>query len=210
MSEYEVSAQPRADLGKGASRRLRRQGLIPAVLYGGTEDPISLMVRENELKKQLENEAFYSHLLTVSHEGRSEQAVLKGLQRHPATDDVIHIDFQRASATQVLHMLVPLHFVNEDTCAGVKLGGAITRLMIEVDVTCQAKDLPEYIEVDVQALEMGEMLHLSDIKLPPGVELTALSHGDDAGIVNVHAPHVAALEDEGEEGEEGEEAAGEE
>lgn len=200
MSEFEVAAQPRAELGKGATRRLRRSGLVPAVLYGGKEEPVSLTLAANALKKQLENEAFYSHILTVSHEGRSEQAVLKGLQRHPATDDVTHVDFQRASATQVLHMLVPLHFINEEACAGVKAGGAITHLVNEVDVTCQAKDLPEYIEVDIEALEMDQMLHLSDIKLPAGVELTALSHGDDAGIVNVHAPHVAEREEESEEG----------
>jgi large subunit ribosomal protein L25 len=189
MSEFEVNAVARDDLGKAATRRLRREGLVPAVLYGGTADPASVALRSNELKKQLENEAFYSHLLTVVHSGKKEQVVLKGLQRHPATDVVIHVDFQRASATQVLHMLVPLHFVNEESSVGRKAGGAVTHMVNEVAVTCMAKDLPEYIEVDVADLDIGDTLHLSDLKVPQGVELDALTHDDDQGVVNVHAVH---------------------
>lgn len=210
MSEFEVKAVARDDLGKAATRRLRREGLVPAVLYGGTAEPASVSLRANELKKQLENEAFYSTLLTVDHGNTKEQVVLKGLQRHPATDAVIHVDFQRASANQILHMLVPLHFVNEESCVGRKAGGTIGHLVNEVAVTCMAKDLPEYIEVDVAALDIGDMLHLSELEVPEGVELDQLTHGDDQAVVNVQVMHEVS-EDEGMDGEEaaGEEAAGE-
>ena len=182
---------------------------MPAVLYGGDEAPTSLSLKSNELKKQLENEAFYSHILTVSHGGKSEQAVLKGLQRHPATDAVIHVDFQRASANQVLRMRVPLHFINEDICVGRKAGGAITHMMNEVDVTCMAKDLPEYIEVDVANMAMGDMLHLSDLTVPQGVELDLLTHGDDQGVVNVHEMHEIDIEPSDEDADELDDVAGE-
>lgn len=210
MSEFEVKAVARDDLGKAATRRLRREGLVPAVLYGGTAEPASVSLRANELKKQLENEAFYSTLLTVDHGNTKEQVVLKGLQRHPATDAVIHVDFQRASANQILHMLVPLHFVNEESCVGRKAGGTIGHLVNEVAVTCMAKDLPEYIEVDVAALDIGDMLHLSELEVPEGVELDQLTHGDDQAVVNVQVMHEVS-EDEDMDGEEaaGEEAAGE-
>lgn len=208
MSEFEVRAEAREQHGKAATRRLRREGLVPAVMYGGTAAPVSLTLRANELRKQLENEAFYSHILTVAHGGRTEQVVLKGLQRHPATDDVIHVDFQRASADQVLHMLVPLHFLNEENCAGRRAGGVITHLANEVDVTCKAKDLPEYIEVDMAELELGSLVHLSDLKVPDGVELTALSHGDDQAVAGVQAPGGGVSDDEeSEDGEAGEEEA---
>jgi large subunit ribosomal protein L25 len=194
MSEFEVNAVARDDLGKAATRRLRREGLVPAVLYGGSAGPASVSLRSNELKKQLENEAFYSHLLTVVHGGKKEQVVLKGLQRHPATDAIIHVDFQRASANQMLRMLVPLHFANEENSVGRKAGGAVTHMVNEVAVTCMAKDLPEYIEVDIVNLDIGDTLHLSDLKVPEGVELDALSHDDDQGVVNIHAVHATEEE----------------
>ncbi|MEM7407476.1 MAG: 50S ribosomal protein L25/general stress protein Ctc [Pseudomonadota bacterium] len=204
MSDFELRAEAREELGKGATRRLRREGLVPAVMYGGTEQPVSLTLRANELRKQLENEAFYSHILTLTHGGRTHQVVLKGLQRHPATDDVIHVDLQRASADQVLHMLVPLHFLNEETSAGRRAGGVITHLVNEVDVTCKARDLPEFIEVDMGALELGELVHLSDLKVPDGVELSALAHGDDQAVASIQAPGGGISDDEEtEEDEEG-------
>lgn len=206
MSEFEVNAVAREDLGKAATRRLRREGLVPAVLYGGTAEPASVSLRSNELKKQLENEAFYSHLLTVVHGGKKEQVVLKGLQRHPATDAVIHVDFQRASANQILHMLVPLHFVNEENSVGRKAGGAVTHMLNEVAVTCMAKNLPEYIEVDVANLDIGDTLHLSELKVPEGVELDALTQDDDPGVVNIHVVHATEEEPE-EDGDEGDVAA---
>lgn len=199
MSEFEVKAVARDDLGKAATRRLRREGLVPAVLYGGTAEPASVSLRANELKKQLENESFYSTLLTVNHGSKKEQVVLKGLQRHPATDAVMHVDFQRASATQVLHMQVPLHFINEEACVGRKAGGALTHMLNDVAVTCMAKDLPEYIEVDVANLEIGDTLHLSQLNVPDGVELDQLTHGDDLGVVNCHEIHMT--EEEPAEGE---------
>ena len=191
MEEFEISAEARSGLGKGETRRLRRQGLVPAVIYGGGKPPMTVSLRANILRRQLENEAFYSHILKVKTPEGDLQAVLKDLQRHPATWEVMHVDLLRTSATQVLSMTVPLHFANEDTAPGVKLGGVVSHIVNEVDISCQAKDLPEFIEVDMGAMEMDATLHLSDITMPAGVELTALAHGNDAAIVSIHAARAA-------------------
>ena len=140
MEAFEISAEARSGLGKGETRRLRRQGLVPAVIYGGGKPPMTVSLRANILRRQLENEAFYSHLLNVKTPEGNLQAVLKDLQRHPATSEVMHVDLLRTSATQVLSMTVPLHFANEDTAPGVKLGGVVSHIVNEVDISCQAKD----------------------------------------------------------------------
>ena len=189
MSEdFTVTAVSRSDIGKGASRRLRHQGQIPAVIYGGGKAPLSLSLRHDEMLHHLEHEAFYSHILNVSVDGKAEKAVLKDVQRHPAKPKIMHIDFQRVSASEKLHMHVPLHFVGEDVAPGVKAGGAVSHLMTGVDIACLAKDLPEYLEVDIAALDVGESLHLSDIKLPAGVEIPSLVQGEDHNlpIVSIH------------------------
>ena len=204
MSEsYVIEAQPRTDQGKGASRRLRRENLVPGVIYGAGKDPVSISVIHNQLMHQLENEAFYSHILTVNLGGKEEQAILKDLQRHPSKQAVLHIDLLRVSANEAIRVNVPLHFINEDKCAGVKAGGLAAHSITEVEVSCLPKDLPEYIEVDVIDLDVDDSLHLSDIKLPEGASLVELSHGEghDQSVVAIHLPRGAHEEEAGEESE---------
>lgn len=188
METFEIGAELRTDVGKGASRRLRNAGLVPGILYGAGQDPVNLSVNQNELLRHLEHEAFYSHVLDLKLAGKAEQVVLKDLQRHPARPMVLHVDFQRVSASQKLHMHVPLHFINEDICPGKKAGGLVSHLLTEVEVTCLPRDLPEYIEVDLANMDMDDTLSLTDLKVPAGVELVALSHGEDhdQGVVSIH------------------------
>ena len=207
QENFELDAELREAAGKGASRRLRRSGKVPAILYGGKSDPVSLSLAHNELVKHLDHEAFYSHILTVKFDGKSEKAVLRDVQRHPAKPFITHIDLQRVSETETIRMNVPLHFLNEETAKGVKQqGGVVMHLLTDVEVSCLAKDLPEYIEVDVAELQVGETIHLSELKLPGGVELVALSHGEeyDQPVVSIHVPR-AAVEAEPTEVEEAEE-----
>jgi len=203
-SEFVLTAEPRTEQGKGASRRLRREGKVPAILYGAGKDPVPLSVNHNELLKQLENEAFYSHILTVELDGKTEQAVLKDLQRHPAKPFILHLDLMRVSAGEKIRVNVPLHFIGEDVAPGVKIGGGIvTHAVTEVEVSCLPKDLPEYIEVDLSALELGESLHLSDLKLPPGVELVQLLQGEehDVAVAAIQATRGSTAAGGAEEGE---------
>lgn len=213
-NEFSLDAELRTDEGKGASRRLRRlQNKVPAVIYGGTEPPQSISLAANVLDKALSNEAFYSHILTINVNGKGQQAILRDLQRHPAKSLILHADFQRIDAAHAIQMNVPLHFINEDTCTGVKLqGGAISHQMSEVEIKCLPKDLPEYIEVDMAEVELDTTLHLSDIKLPEGVEIIALTHGadHDLPIANVHATRVSDEEEVNAAPEEGGEEGGEE
>lgn len=188
---FTLNAQNRTDEGKGASRRLRRlENRIPAVIYGGSAAAQSISVELREISKCLENEAFYSHVLTLIVDGQPQQAVLKALQRHPVKSVPIHADFLRVDATHKLIMRVPLHFTNQEASVGVKSeGGAITIFASDVEVSCLPSQLPEFLEVDLLNVHVGTTLHLSDIKLPAGVELPvlALGHDHDQPIVNVHA-----------------------
>ncbi len=188
--DFNIVAESRSDVGKGASRRLRHSGNIPGVLYGSGKDPISLTVSHDHLMHHLEHEAFYSHILTVTVDGKAEKVVLKDLQRHPAKPRLLHVDFLRVGDNDVIHMHVPLHFINEESSAGVKTGGLVSHLMNSVNIACKAKDLPEYLEVDIIDLDTGTSLHLSDIKLPKGVSIAALAQGDghDLPIVSIHTP----------------------
>jgi large subunit ribosomal protein L25 len=173
---FELTAEVREQRGKGASRRLRRNQRVPAILYGGGKPPVPLVLDQVSLRKQLENEAFYSHILTVKVGDQVERAVLKDLQRHPYKPLVLHLDLQRVTAEQKIHVRVPLHFMGESVAPGVKeQGGMITHLMTEVDITCLPADLPEFIELDLSRLRAGETLYLEDLTLPPGVDLYA--HG---------------------------------
>ncbi len=197
---FVVDAELRADQGKGASRRLRRlENLVPAILYGAGKDPVALSVKENELKKSLSNEAFYSHVLTVNYDGKSESAILKDLQRHPSRGDVMHADFLRVDMKKEIHVHVPLHFTNEEACVGVKLGGGkISHQMVEVEVICLPGNLPEFIEVDMTEVEAETILHLSDLKLPEGVTVAALQQGadHDLPVCSVHKPKGKAADEE--------------
>ena len=197
MNEFEVVAQPRAALGTSANRRLRRSGQIPANLYGGGKDPTPLSLEENRIRKQIENEAFAAHILTVKVEGEESQAVLKSVHRDPVTNRVIHMDFQRISARSEIHMHVPLHFVNEEDCPGKRAGGIVTHLLVEVEVGCLPKDLPEYIEVDMASLDVGDSVHLSEIALPEGVHLMVLAHNpdNDQPVVSVQPPQKLEVEE---------------
>ncbi|MDX1431872.1 MAG: 50S ribosomal protein L25/general stress protein Ctc [Gammaproteobacteria bacterium] len=205
MADFVLNAEPREGAGKGATRRLRRLGKIPAVLYGAGKDPASVVLDANTVKKQLENEAFFSHILDVKVNGQSTQVVLKDLQRDPASDQIIHMDLLRVSSTQEITMNVPLHFLNEETAPGKKAGGVVSHLVMDVEVSCLPKDLPEYIEVDMGALDIGDSLHLSDVKMPEGVTLLALAHDadHDQPVVSIH--HAQKFDEEEELGEEGEE-----
>lgn len=199
-NEFEIHAKARADQGKGASRRLRRlAGEIPAIVYGGKKAPQPITISHKDLSKAIENETFFSHIITLVIDGKKEQAVIKDLQRHPSRPFLIHADFQRVSAKQAIHVRVPIHFLNEDKCKGVKLGGgSVIRSMNELEVVCLPKDLPEYLEVDLTDLDVGETLHISNVSLPDGVESVDLQHGEDAdnAIVTVKPPRVVSEDDE--------------
>ena len=191
---FTLNAITRTDEGKGASRRLRRlENKVPAVIYGGANPAQSLSLEFRELVKALESEAFYSHVLTVNIDGKPQQAVLKALQRHPAKGIPMHADFLRIDASQKLVMKVPLHYLNQDNCVGVKQeGGEIAITAVELEISCLPADLPEYLEIDLQDVHVGNTLHISDIKLPKGVEVPALAlgHDYDQPIANVHKSRV--------------------
>lgn len=185
---FELSIETRNTFGKGQTRRLRRlDKKVPAVVYGAGKPTLSVMLTHHQLDKALQNEAFYSHILTLKLNGTEEKVVLKDLQRHPSKPLIMHADFLRISATEKLTMHILLHFLHADIAPGVKLeGGIVSHMLNEVEVRCLPADLPEYIEVDLSALNLDESIHLSDLKLPKGVELVALSHGDDRPVANIH------------------------
>ena len=200
MSEdFELSCSVREDLGKGASRRLRRLNQsIPAILYGGDEKPTSLTIPHKDIAKAAENEAFFSQIITLKVGKKKEKAVIKALQRHPAKPFILHADFLRVSDKQAITVRVPIHFLNEDKCSGVKIGGGnILKTLNEIEVSCLPKDLPEYIEVDMLDVDLGESVHLSDISLPDGVISVALSVGEenDLSVAIVQAPRGTADEE---------------
>ncbi|MCG5499919.1 50S ribosomal protein L25/general stress protein Ctc [Ectothiorhodospira lacustris] len=177
---FELQAEPRADQGKGASRRLRRAGKLPAIVYGAGKEPVAVTLDHNTVWLSLAHEAFYSHILTLKVNGKSERVILRDLQRHPVKQMVLHMDLQRVTEDQALKVHVPLHFINEESCVGVKTGGGmLSHQAVEVEVECLPKDLPEFIEVDVADLNVGDSLHLSQIRLPEGVSIVALAQGPD-------------------------------
>lgn len=192
MTEFALNAEARSDLGKGASRRLRRiASLVPAVIYGGEKAPQSISLLAKDLAKLLENEAAFSHVLTLNVAGAAETVLIKALQRHPAKGFVLHADFVRVVAGQKLTAHVPLHFINQESSVGVKQqGGEVSHTISEVEVSCQPQDLPEFINVDMAKVEVGQIVHLSDLALPKGVELVALAHGNDLAVANIHASRV--------------------
>ncbi|MBU6954940.1 50S ribosomal protein L25/general stress protein Ctc [Hahella sp. HN01] len=202
-NEFSLNAEKRDVQGKGASRRLRRiDGKVPGIIYGGETAPVAISVSHNQLSHALQNEAFYSHILTLDVEGTSESVILKDLQRHPYKPIIMHADFLRVQKDQKLHVNVPLHFINEDKCEGVRQGGgSISHQQTEVEVVCLPANLPEFIEVDMTSVQVEQILHLSDLKLPEGVELAELVKGadHDLPVVSVHKPKGAkADEAEGE------------
>ncbi|MGB1558346.1 MAG: 50S ribosomal protein L25/general stress protein Ctc [Oceanococcaceae bacterium] len=210
QEDFIVNAQAREAQGKGASRRLRRTGQVPAIIYGGHEEPLNIQVERFELDKHLEHESFYSHILTIKLPSGEQKAVLKDVQRHPAKPLILHVDFQRVVAGESIKMHVPLHFINEGSSAAKKAGGVIEHLANEVEIVCLPSQLPEYIEVDCGGLDIDDSVHMSQLTLPEGVVLTALQHGDDQAVCVAHKTRVAVEADdaaaEGEDAEGGDEA----
>jgi large subunit ribosomal protein L25 len=204
-NDFILNAESRDDLGKGASRRLRREaGLVPGIVYGGKKKPVNITVSHKELAKHLENEAFFSHIVSLVIGGKAEDVILKDLQRHPAKAELIHADFMRVSKTKRLSTSVPLHFINASENPNVKLyGGQIHENLMQLEISCLPADLPEFIEVDLSQLEMGQILHISDLQLPKGVSSVALAqgHDHDQPIVSLNKPKGTSSsdDDEGEE-----------
>lgn len=200
--DFTINANVREESGKGASRRLRREaGLVPAIVYGGRKKPQNISIKDNEFKKHLDNEAFYSHIITLNVGDVSEQVILKDLQRHPAKNFAMHADFLRVSKTKTFQTKVPLHFINEEKSKGVKIqGGKVQHSITELEISCLPADLPEFIEVDLIDVEVGSTVHISDLKLPKGVESVALAHGSDHDlpVVSVFVPRGLSDEDEDE------------
>jgi len=195
---FTLSATKRSEMGKGASRRLRRLAdIVPAIVYGAGQEPVNISLEHRVLRKALENEAFYSHIIDLTIDGKGEKVVLKALQRHPYKAIIMHADFLRVDANAKIHMHVPLHFKGEEIAPGVKTaGGIMNRFIVEAQVTCLPSDLPEFLEVDVSKLEIDQILHLSDLNPPKGVVFSSLAHGNDIAVVGIHAPRGAAQQDD--------------
>ncbi len=202
---HEIKVQRREDGGKGASRRLRRDGLVPAIVYGGDLAPVNIQLSHNEVLLASEHDWFYSSILDLSLNGDVQAVLLRDLQRHPYKQQIMHLDFQRVDASQTLRTAVPLHFINEENSPAGKLADVlVSHELREVTVECLPKNLPGSIDVDLSALELGDTLYLSDIKLPEGVEIPQLALGkdhDDA-IVTARPARVEVEEEETAEGEE--------
>lgn len=193
---YTLDAEVRTDLGKGASRRLRHANQVPAIVYGADKEPVSLTLAHNKVWRAQQEEAFYSHVLTLNVDGKTEEVLLKDMQRHPFKQQVLHIDFLRVDKNKEVHVNVPVHFINEEAVA--KKGGAVAHHVSEIEVACLPGKLPEFIEVDVADLEVGQTLHLSDVKLPKGVASVELAKGEDhdQAVVTANAPKGASSDDE--------------
>jgi large subunit ribosomal protein L25 len=199
---FEINAVTRSDGGKGASRRLRREGLVPGIIYGGGKDPEMIATRHNELFHHLENEAFYSHILTVKIDGKPQNVVLRDLQRHPAKPFIQHFDFMRIRMGEVIRMTVPLHIEGEDVCVGIKAGGTALHGMNDLEIECLPQNLPEYIAVDASQLEIGDVIHLSQVVMPEGVTLAGSDQLDedyDPVVVSVEMVRAAAAAETAEE-----------
>lgn len=212
----ELNATLRDDKGKGASRRLRHANLFPAIVYGGGgKDAVSITLQQKDVKHKLPDEHFYSQVLSLVIEGKAEDVLLRDIQHHPYKQEVMHMDFIRVDQNQVVHVHSPIHFIGEESAPGIKTeGGVVSHVIMEVELECLPKDIPEYIEVDLSEMHVGDIVHLSDLKLPEGVEVLALKHGEDndSTVASMHirkvaeeveeeAPEAPAVE--GEAGEEG-------
>ena len=198
-TNFAINARSREDTGKGASRRLRRQsGEIPAIIYGGKKHAEKISILHKDITKALENEAVYSSIISLAIDGKAEDTIIKDIQRHPAKQVILHLDFLRVSKTTKLQTRVPLNFLNEDICVGVKMGGGlIAHTMTDIEVSCLPKDLPESIDVDMEQIDVGQIVHLSDIKMPSGVESVSLSQGAeyDLTVATVNKQKAADIEE---------------
>ena len=198
-TNFTINAKSREDTGKGASRRLRRlTGEVPAIIYGGKKDAEKISILHKDITKALENDAVYSSIISLSIDGKAEDTIIKDIQRHPAKQIILHMDFLRVSKTTKLQTRVPLNFINEDICVGVKLGGGlIAHTMTDIEVSCLPKDLPESIDVDMAEVDVGQIVHLSDLTLPDGVESVSLSQGadDDLTVATVNKQKAVEIDE---------------
>lgn len=192
---FDLNAVIRDDLGKSASRRLRREDKVLGVVYGGEEAATPIILEQRVVNKALEHDSFYSHILGLTINGKKQQVVLRDLQRHPYKPVVLHMDFLRVKATDKITMRIPLHFQGEAECIGVQNGGIINHLMIDVEIRCQASKLPDHIDVDVSKLEVDQSIHLSQLAIPAGAEVVMLEHGHDVPVVSVHLPRQSKLDE---------------
>jgi large subunit ribosomal protein L25 len=203
VTSFNLEAEKRELQGSANNRRLRREGRVPAVIYGGGKDPMHVSLNHMRLLREMQEEAFYTTILSIKVGSTSESAVVKEVQRHPYKPQLLHLDFQRVVEDEDITLHVPIHFIGEATAKGVKeQGGVIEHLMTDVEVTCLPRYLPEYLELDISALELNQILHLSDIPLPEGVTVVALAHQQDHPVVSISPPR----REEAEEGEEAPEA----
>jgi large subunit ribosomal protein L25 len=195
--QIEILATKREGKGTGASRRLRRAGKVPGVVYGASKDAVKVELDHKSLFLQFRHEAFHASILVLDLEGKKEQVLLRDYQMHPVRNTIQHIDFQRVSATEKIHVKVPFHFINADIAPGIKTGdGIVAHILTEAEVSCLPKYLPEFLEVDLANLEVGDSVHLSEVKLPEGVEFLQLAHGTDPAIVSIAKPRGAIIEEE--------------
>lgn len=192
---FELAGEPRTQLGRTDARRTRKAGRVPAVMYGGGEGPESITLDHNALRNQMAREAFYTSIVTLKIGAKAQQVIVKAVERHPAKPQIMHLDFQRVRDDVEITLNVPLHFLNEASAKGVKeQGGVVEHILTDVEVRCLPRYLPEYLEIDVTPLELNQIFHLSDIKLPEGVSLVALTHGDDRPVVAVNPPRAEEVD----------------
>jgi large subunit ribosomal protein L25 len=219
-----LNAEPRSDSGKGASRRLRHQGLVPAIVYGGKFDPVQISIDHNVFIHELDKETIYTQVVDLKMDGKTQEVILRDLQRHPYKNKIMHADFFRIDKNTPIKVVVPIHVTNAEECVGVKMdGGMMTQVVTEIEIIALPKDLPEYLEIDALNLHLGEILHLTDIQMPEGVEIVALTYLEDVedvehddhnvGVLSVVKTREEIIEDEAPEapeieGEEGEVAEG--
>ena len=209
--DFNLSAEPRADIGKGASRRLRRAGKVPAIIYGGEATPQAITLSHNVMLQHVEKETFYTAILDIDVDGKAEKAVIKDMLWHPYKPVIQHMDFLRVDENSVIKVSVPVHVTNADTAPGVKSGGVASTVLTSIEIACPAGKLPEFLEADAGSLNVGESVHLSDINLPEGAQIVELMHGEghDQAVVTImstrasNAADAEVDEGEGEAAEEG-------
>ena len=189
--QFVVGAESRNDQGKGASRRLRRAGKVPAIIYGGKGEPSNITLDQLKLLNIVGDERFYSTIITIKVDGKDQQAIVKDVQMHPAKNAVMHVDLQRVLADVAIRIHLPIHFLNQATCPGVKTeGGQVSHLKSDIEISCLPKDLPEALEVDMAGMHLNDTIFLKDIKVPPGVTIPELATGRDIPVVSIHAPRA--------------------
>lgn len=195
-SSIVINATPRADVGKGASRRLRRNNGVPAILYGAKKEAQSLLLQHHEIIKVLENEQIYTQLFNLNIDGKMHSVRLRDIQRHAYKPKILHMDFQRITGTERLHVKIPLHFINEENSPAVKEGAIIAHQIKEVEIICPALHIPAFLEVDLSNLAVDQIVHLSDLKLPADAVIVALTHGESHNlpIAAAHMPRVVVEE----------------